>query len=147
IQFTKTGAARQRGYLDYLLCTDERGHSKRVSLKDEVAYMHSRGDVREVFIRTASAAPLTMTQSLIALEGLVEPHEFFLINRNYLAHWSAISRWEDEENGRRVKVWLRPPVYLPGRNGEEEAFEYVSKEKAAQFRAWYADCRSRHDAA
>ena len=146
IQFTKTGVARQRGYLEYLLCVDGYGRQKRVSLKEEVAYMHSQGDVREVFIRAVSAAPLTITQSLIALEGLVDPHEFFPLNRNYLVHWRAVARWEDEENGRRVKVWLRPPVYQPGREGEEEAVEYVSKEKAAQFRAWYADCLSRHEA-
>ncbi len=53
----------------------------------------------------------------------------------------------DEENGRRVKVWLKPAIYQPGKDGEEEVFEYVSKEKAAQFRARYADCLLRHEAA
>lgn len=147
IRFTKTGASWQRGYLEYLLGEDEHGRSQRLSLKDEVAYMHSQGDVRRVFLRGASRLPLAIAQSLKTLEGLVDPNEFFLVNRNYLVHWRAISRWEDEKNGRRVKVWFKPPVYRQGKRGKEETFEYVSKEKADLFRAWYADCVSRHNAA
>src|SRR3546814_6061449 len=68
IQFTKTGAARQRGYLEYLLCMDGRGHEVRLSLKEEVAYMHSEDDVREVFIKNGSSEPLKITQSLKELK-------------------------------------------------------------------------------
>lgn len=123
-----------------------KGDSERLSLKDEVAYMHSQGDVRRVFLRGASRLPLVIVQSLKTLKGLVDPNEFFLVNRNYLVHWPAIARWKDEESGRRVKVWLEPPVYKQGRFGEKETYEYISKEKADLFKAWYEECLARNDA-
>lgn len=147
IRFMATGAAQQRRYLEYLLATNEADQEERLSLKKDVAYMHSQGEVRQVFTVVAARAPLAITQSLKELERMIDPSEFFPVNRNYLVHWRAITRWADETNGRRLKVWLNPSVYQLGRNGSEEAFEYISKEKADRFRAWHAACQTKDDSA
>ena len=94
-----------------------------VSLAD-VAYFYSENKLTFLFTRTGEKC--LVNEPLGTLEGELDPRQFFRINRNYLAHASAVKSFASVGKG-RLSVQLHP------RTPEEVQ---VSQENGAAFRAW-----------
>jgi DNA-binding LytR/AlgR family response regulator len=67
-----------------------------------------------------------MDESLEELEGQLNPHEFFRLNRQFIASVGSIAAIHKFFNG-KLKLQLKPP-------SEHEVI--VSREKAKAFREW-----------
>ena len=100
-------------------------HIKTVSVSD-VAYFYSEN--KATFARTFEGRNFPMDHNLDALEHLLDPQDFFRINRQYLICLKAIEEMRTYTKA-RVIVKLNPPV-------KEQPI--VSSERAADFKNWLA---------
>lgn len=90
----------------------------------DVAYFLSEGKL--TFLITHARERCLVNQPLASLETELDRTQFFRVNRNYLAHISAVKRFASVGKG-RLEVELQPPPAEP---------VLVSQESAADFRAW-----------
>jgi two-component system LytT family response regulator len=94
-----------------------------VALAD-AAYFFSENKL--TFLITRAGERCLVNEPLGTLAGELDPAEFLRVNRNYLAHVSAVKSFSSVGKG-RLAVQLHP------RPAEEVL---VSQENAAEFRAW-----------
>lgn len=94
-----------------------------VALAD-VAYFFSENKL--TFLVTRTGEKCLVNEPLATLEAELDPREFFRLNRNFLAHASAVKSFASLGKGRLA-------VSLVPRPAEEVV---VSQENGAAFRAW-----------
>lgn len=100
-------------------------HIKTLSVAD-IAYFYSEN--KATFARTCEGRSFPMDQNLDALEHLLDPQDFFRINRQYLISLKAIEEMRTYTKA-RVIIKLNPPV---------KETPVVSSERAADFKDWLA---------
>lgn len=83
---------------------------------------------KNVFLKTFKGGSSAVDYTLDALENLLDPEQFFRINRKYLINMDAIEGMTAFSRG-RVKIKLNPPA-------EDEMETIVSVERAANFKKW-----------
>jgi two-component system LytT family response regulator len=98
-------------------------HIKTIGTED-IAYCYSEN--KATFARTFDCRNYPMDHNLDALEQLLDPKDFFRINRQYLISLKAIEEMRTYTKA-RVLVKLNPPV-------KEQPV--VSSERAADFKHW-----------
>jgi DNA-binding LytR/AlgR family response regulator len=98
-------------------------HIKTLQIED-IAYCYSES--KATFARTHDGRNLPMDYNLDALEGMLNPQEFFRINRQYIISLKAIEEMRTYTKA-RVLVTLIPAVKEP---------QVVSSERAAAFKQW-----------
>lgn len=91
---------------------------------EEVAYFYSEN--KATFARTFENRNFPMDYNLDALEGMLNPHDFFRINRQYLINLKAIEDMKTYSKA-RVIVTLKPAV---------KELPIVSSERSAEFKQW-----------
>lgn len=91
---------------------------------DQIAYFISEHKL--VFVTDKSGNRFLTDKTLSDFEAFLNPHDFFRLNRKYLAHIQAIKKFSSYDKG-RVKIELEPPV---------KDIVLVSQEKAADFKDW-----------
>jgi len=102
----------------------QRGSSFQPVAVADVAYFFSENKL--TFLVTREGEKCLVNEPLTALAGELDTAQFFLLNRNFLAHASAVKSFSSIGKG-RLAVLLQP------RPAEEVL---VSQESAAGFRAW-----------
>lgn len=102
----------------------QRGAAFQPVAISDIAYFLSEGKL--TFLVTHARERCLVNQPLTALEAELDRTQFFRVNRNYLAHISAVKRFASVGKG-RLEVELRPPPAEP---------VLVSQESAGDFRAW-----------
>lgn len=100
-------------------------HIKTLSV-EEIAYCYSEN--KATFARTFEGRTYPMDHNLDGLENMLDPAEFFRINRQYIINLKAIEEMKTYSKA-RVIVTLKPPV-------KEQPV--VSSERAADFKLWLA---------
>ena len=98
-------------------------HIKTLQVED-VAYFYSEN--KATFARTFENRNFPMDHNLDSLEGMLNPHDFFRINRQYLINLKAIDDMKTYSKA-RVIVTLKPPV---------KELPIVSSERSAEFKQW-----------
>lgn len=93
---------------------------------EEIAYCYSEN--KATFARTYEGRTYPMDHNLDALEHMMDPQEFFRINRQYLINLKAIEEMKTYSKA-RVIVTLKPPV---------KELPIVSSERSADFKQWLA---------
>ncbi len=116
--------------------------AQKLSLEEDVAYMHSFDGQQQVYRRDPELPALALDISLKKLAPKIDPGVYCWINRNYIVHWRAIRELMPEENGRRLEIWLDPPNYSILRP-DTESCTYVRKERVDEVVAWYQACLAR----
>lgn len=91
---------------------------------NEVAYFFSEN--KATFARTFENRTYPMDNNLDALEDLLNPQDFFRINRQYLINLRSIDDMKTYSKA-RVIVTLKPPV---------KELPVVSSERSAEFKQW-----------
>ncbi len=102
----------------------QRGSAFQPVALTDVAYFFSENKL--TFLLTRAGEKCLVNEPLGALADELDPAEFFRINRNYLAHASAVKTFASVGKG-RLTVQLQP-------RAPEEVL--VSQENGAAFRAW-----------
>ena len=102
----------------------QRGTSFQPIALADVAYFFSENKL--TFLVTRAGEKCLVNEPLATLEAELDPREFFRLNRNFLAHASAVKSFSSLGKG-RLAVSLTP------RPAEEVV---VSQENGAAFRAW-----------
>jgi len=92
----------------------------------EIAWFHAVE--KNVFLKTFQHKSMAIDYSLDALENLLDPGQFFRINRKYFVNMDAIESMTAFSRG-RVKIKLHPPA-------DDEMETIVSVERAANFKKW-----------
>ena len=100
-------------------------HIKTLAVED-IAYCYSEN--KATFARTFEGRSYPMDHNLDALEHMLDPQQFFRINRQYLINLKSIDEMKTYSKA-RVIVTLKPPV--------KEA-PVVSSERSADFKQWLA---------
>lgn len=90
----------------------------------DVAYFFSENKL--TFLVTRTGEKCLVNEPLATLETEVDPREYFRLNRNFLAHVSAVKSFSSLGKG-RLTVQLAP-------RAPEEVV--ISQERGAEFRAW-----------
>lgn len=90
----------------------------------DVSYFFSENKL--TFLVTRTGEKCLVNEPLTALAGELDPAQFFRVNRNYLAHASAVKSFSSVGKGRLTVQLLPRPA--------DEVL--VSQENAADFRAW-----------
>jgi two-component system, LytTR family, response regulator LytT len=98
-------------------------HLKHIAIA-EVAYFYA--DDKTVFLVTRDQKELIVDYTLSDLTALLNPTQFYRLNRTYLAHVTAIAQVTKHFDG-RLKVTLMPPA--------KEAI-LISRPKTAEFKQW-----------
>jgi len=83
---------------------------------------------KNVFLKTFQQRSMAIDYSLDALENLLDPDQFFRINRKYYVNMDAIESMTAFPRG-RVKLKLNPPA-------DDEMETIVSIERASNFKKW-----------
>lgn len=96
---------------------------KNIEVSD-IAYVHSRDKIS--YIHLHDGTKIATDFRLQDLEDLLDPTEFFRINRQYVASKHAIDQMVTH-NASRFKVSLKPPI-------EDEIV--ISTEKTREFKKW-----------
>ncbi len=91
--------------------------------QEKISYFYS--DQKVVFLRDEAGNRLMVDKNLAELETVLDPQNFFRINRKIIANRKAIDRFKSD-NG-KIRIFLRPEL-------KEDVF--VSKEGAPSFRRW-----------
>lgn len=91
---------------------------------NEIAYFYA--DDKTVYMVGTDTKRYIIDYRLEQLDGLLNPVQFFRLNRKIISHISAIQRMKSMLTG-RVQVFLKP---LP------EGDVYVSKERVAELKTW-----------
>ena len=102
----------------------QRGTSFQPVALADVAYFFSENKL--TFLVTRTGEKCLVNEPLTTLAGELDPAQFFRVNRNHLAHISAVKSFASVGKG-RLAVQLQP------RPAEEVL---VSQENAAAFRTW-----------
>lgn len=102
----------------------QRGTSYLALEEKDLRYAFS--DRKTTFVVDADDRRYMANEALTMLENLLDPANFFRLNRQYLARIDAIGSFQSAGRG-RIRVQLTPD------SGERVI---VSQEKAARFRAW-----------
>ena len=90
----------------------------------KIAYFYTED--KGVYLYTYDKVRYAIDYSLDELERLVDPNNYFRLNRQYIAHVDSVARLNSFFNG-KLKVYLDPD---PG-------YEIiVSREKASAFKQW-----------
>ncbi len=92
---------------------------------DEVEYFF--GENKIVWLRLKNGRKYVVDYTLEELEELLDPEQFFRLNRKYMATFASIDETVAYTNS-RLKVKLRNPV------DNEDIL--ISREKAEEFRVW-----------
>lgn len=92
----------------------------------EIAYFYSEN--KATFAKTIDGRNFPIDQNLDALEEVLDPQEYFRINRQYIISVNAIDDMRTYTKA-RVVVKLNPPV---------KEVPVVSSERAADFKLWLA---------
>jgi two-component system, LytTR family, response regulator LytT len=92
---------------------------------EEVAYFIAEERMNYLF--TWQRVRLPMDRTLDQLEELIDPGQFYRLNRKIIAHYKSIVRVSSYFNS-RLKVELNPPL--------EDMGILVSREKVAEFKKW-----------
>lgn len=100
-------------------------HIKTIAVTD-IAYFYSEN--KATFARTFEGRNYPMDNNLDSLENVLDPHDFFRINRQYLISLKAIEEMRTYTKA-RVIIKLTPAV-------KEQPV--VSSERAADFKDWLA---------
>lgn len=100
-------------------------HIKTLSVEN-IAYCVSEN--KNTFARTFDGQKYPMDHNLDSLESMLDPQNFFRINRQFLINLKAIEEMKIYSKA-RVIVKLNPPVKEP---------PVVSSERAADFKLWLA---------
>lgn len=90
----------------------------------DIAYFFTQNRVN--FFRTHDNKKLVVDYSLEELEEMIDPADFFRINRSYIVSVKAVEKI-DEYFGQRIALQLRP-------NADEQVI--VSREKVTPFKTW-----------
>ena len=93
---------------------------------EEISYCYSEN--KNTLARTTDGRTFPMDQNLDTLELMLDPKDFFRINRQFLISLKAIDEMKTYSKA-RVIIKLKPPV--------KEA-PVVSSERAAEFKLWLA---------
>ena len=91
---------------------------------EKVAYFYSRDKL--TYIVTFDSQKLPIDQTLEEIDGLVNPKDFFRVNRKFVVHFNAVADIHPYFKG-RVKLGLSPDI-------DEEIV--VSSEKTPVFKRW-----------
>lgn len=91
----------------------------------EIAYFTSSHDITHLVRKDGKR--YAVEYNLAALEGLLDPRNFFRINRQFITHVTSVHRVYPYFNG-RLLIALRPTT-------REEVI--VSKSKASTFKQWF----------
>jgi len=83
---------------------------------------------KNVFLKTFQGGSSAVEHTLDALEAVLDPEQFFRINRKYIVHMDAIQSMTAFSRG-RVKLKLNPPA-------DDEMETIVSIERASNFKKW-----------
>jgi two-component system LytT family response regulator len=100
-------------------------HIKTISVED-IAYCYSES--KATFAKTFDGRNYPMDHNLDSLESMLDPLDFFRINRQYLISLKSIEEMRTYTKA-RVIVKLNPPV---------KDQPVVSSERAADFKQWLA---------
>ncbi len=120
--FPTVAAEEKEAYRSrFMIRLGERIHTLPV---EDIAYCFSSN--KSTFARTAAGRTYPMDYNLDALEPLLDPAQFFRLNRQYLANIQAIETMRAHTKA-RVMVTLQPPAGAP---------LVVSSERAAAFKKW-----------
>lgn len=105
-----------------------KGKGKFISIKsNQIAYFQSINKI--VLLVTHENRSFPVDHTLEELEGLLDPNNFFRLNRSVLANLHAIGNIESYFNGKLI-VWLRP---------ELKDKVVVSRDKAKMFKVWMGE--------
>ena len=102
----------------------QRGRAFQPVAIADVAYFFSTNKL--TFLQTRAGEKCLVNEPLTTLAAELDPAQFFRLNRNYVAHASAVRSFSSVGKG-RLAVQLHPPP-------ADEVL--VSQEAAAAFRAW-----------
>ena len=91
---------------------------------DKIAYFYSHDKL--TFLQTRMQEKFPLDQSLDELQNLLDPTDFFRLNRKFIVHFEGIKEVHPYFKG-RLKVDLQPPM-------DEDIV--VSSEKTPSFKAW-----------
>lgn len=100
-------------------------HIKTLSV-DDIAYCFSES--KATYARTFEGRTYPMDYNLDALDTMLDPQDFFRINRQYIISLKAIDEMKTYSKA-RVIITLKPAV---------KELPVVSSERAAQFKLWLA---------
>ena len=100
-------------------------HIKTLAVEN-ISYFLSEN--KNTFARTAEGLNYPMDNNLDALELMMDPQQFFRINRQFLISLRSIKEMKVYTKS-RVIVKLEPPVKEP---------PIVSSERSAEFKLWLA---------
>ena len=99
--------------------------SKIKTLKtEEIAYIYSLDKVS--FFYTKEGQKVASDFKLQDLESILDPAQFFRLNRQFIAHIDAVGRIQSH-NSSRLKIDLKPPI-------DEEIV--ISTERTKAFKRW-----------
>lgn len=90
---------------------------------EEVAYFYTEHKI--VFVKDFQGRNLIVDHNLAELEEMVDPKNFFRLNRKFLANVKAIEKFKPDSG--KIVIHLTPEVREP---------VHVSKETAPAFRKW-----------
>ena len=90
----------------------------------DIAYFYSEDKL--VFLKTKSDQRFVIGESLDELEGIINPLDFFRINRKYILNFDVIQKVHPHFNG-RLKIEFNPS---PDEN------IYISNRRATPFKEW-----------
>ena len=100
---------------------------KRLHFIDTIDISYFQADNKIVYVIDREGRKLLVDVTIEGLETLVDPKQFFRLNRRYLINAAAIEQVKTYFN-KRLRVWMK------GAPAEEEIV--VSREKVAEFKAW-----------
>jgi len=98
---------------------------KKIEVSD-IAYFYAFD--KNVFIKTFQGKSIALEFTLDTLEKLLNPEDFFRINRKYIVNMESIAEMFAYSRG-RVKLNLNPPA-------DEELDAIVSIERSPKFKTW-----------
>jgi len=100
------------------------GQTIRTVEISEAAYFYTEEKI--AFVCTKDGKRLPLDYTLDELEDIVDPAEFFRINRQFIIHIKAIESMHSYSKS-RIKITLKPPI---------EVETIVSSERSADFKEW-----------
>jgi DNA-binding LytR/AlgR family response regulator len=100
-------------------------HIKTLTI-DEVAYFFSEN--KNTLARTTDGRTFPMDANLDSLENMLDPNDFFRVNRQFIISLKAIDEMKTYSKA-RVIIKLKPAV---------KDSPVVSSERSAEFKAWLA---------
>jgi two-component system response regulator LytT len=91
---------------------------------EEIAYFYSEDKL--VFLKTRTSQRFIISETLDELENILNPSDFFRVNRQYILNFEVIQKVHPHFNGRLKIVFTPAP--------EEDI--YISNRRATPFKEW-----------